>query len=175
LNDFRPDLIMVKFILAIILLTGTLSVKAQPIDTPYFRQPGLHKFEGTWIYTNHDITFKIILEVQKILTKTSNPIYMDIIVGHHMFMKGDSIIQNSIGKDKTITVGGFIDMSNTSKIGFHFVDLHNLLDGTLELLPNDEIKWKVRNREGARMKIPGQKDEDYTIYVPRELILKKVE
>lgn len=172
---------MKRFITILIFSICVIWVKAQTKDTTYYAQPNLHKFEGEWIFDNGNTNFKIILKVQKTLVKGQKPFYIDNIVGYHIYTKGGSILQSSIGKNKTIRTGGFRDLDNPNLIDFMFKDLGRARDstapserGTLELLSDTTAKWSIKPGEGIILKGPDIKPSDYKLYVPTNLVLKKV-
>jgi hypothetical protein len=173
---------MKQLIIILILSIGSISLKAQTNDTPYYTQPNLHKFEGEWVFDDGSTSFKIILKVQKTYVKGQKPFYIDNIVGYHIYTKSKSMLQSSIGKDKTISSGGFVDNNNIYKINFLFIDLQRttgsipppLERGTLELLSDTTAKWSIRPGEGVILKGPDIKPSDYKVHVPTNLVLKKV-
>jgi|GEM_PF-3122764 len=172
---------MKKLIIVLILSVSSISLCAQQTNIPYYTQPGLHKFEGEWEYNDGKNIFKIILKMEKTYIKGSAPVYIDFLSGYHLYIKDQTVLQNSVGKDKTITSGGYIDRNNPNKIRFLFVDMGshsraggNMERGTLELLSDTTAKWTVRPSEGVRATFPGMPEEDYNIYVPKYLILRKV-
>jgi hypothetical protein len=169
---------MKALIIALAILTSYLPSDARHLnqDTTYYQSADLHKFDGTWEYTDSNITFKIILKTEKTLLKGSTN-YLDLITGYHIYIKNQKVIQSSIGKLKTIKNGFYLDKDvSKSKIKFLFTDLgrETPIHGILELLPSGEIRWTVKNLEGIRLNVPGINEHDHTIYVPTDLILKKV-
>jgi len=169
---------MKALIISLIILTSCLSSEAKQSDqdTTYYQSADLHKFDGTWEYTDSSITFKIILKTEKTLLKGSTN-YLDLVTGYHIYVKNQKVIQSSIGKAKTIKNGFYLDKDvSKNKIRFLFTDLgrETPIHGTLELLPTGELKWSVKNLEGVRLNVPGINEKDHNIYIPTDLILKKV-
>jgi hypothetical protein len=169
---------MKTIIISLSILLLSLNTKAYQAnrDTIYYQNPGLHKFDGEWEYSDNNITFKIILRTEKRLVKDVNK-YIDFLVGNHVFIKGGKTEQNSIGKPITIRNGFYVDESKSlNKIRFLFTDLGSggSLRGTLELMPDNTLIWQVSNLEGVRLNIKMATPIDYNIYVPQHLILKKV-
>lgn len=172
---------MKQLIIALILSIGSIELCAQQTEIPYYTQPSLHKFEGEWQYSDGNSTFKVILKVEKTYIKGPSPVYMDFLTGYHIYSKGKTVLQSSIGKQKTISSGGYENSNNHYKIKFLLADIGspsrpggNIERGTLELLSDTTAKWTVKPSEGVRAKFPGVKEEDYNIYLPKSLILKKV-
>ncbi|MDB5136013.1 MAG: hypothetical protein JWP37_2616 [Mucilaginibacter sp.] len=160
------------------LLISSFTLKAQQMikDTPYHSQPDLHRFDGVWEYSDNNITFRIILKTEKVLMKSPD-VFIDLISGYHTYIKNNQIIQNSVGKEKTIKIGGFENQSKSKNIvSFSFTDMERPISirGILELLTVNQLKWTVKNREGVRAILPGVKQGDRNIYVPNNIILTKV-
>jgi len=169
---------MKTIIISLSILLLSLNVKANQVfrDTTYSRNLELHRFDGEWEYSDNTTTFKIIIKTQKVLIEgTSN--YIDVVTGYHIFIKNGKVIQSSIGERISIRSGYYFDKSKSlNKIRFLFSDLDSKqsLRGTLELMPDNTLIWQVSNLEGVRVDFKTTASNDYNIYVPQHLILKKV-
>jgi hypothetical protein len=169
---------MKTIIISLSILLLSLNTKANQVfrDTIYHQNPGLRKFIGEWEYSDSSITFKIFLNAEKVLIIGSDD-YMELITGYHVLIKNGKVIQSSIGKKISIRNGYYFDKSKSlNKIRFLFSDLDSKrsLRGTLELLPDNTLIWQVSNLEGVRVDFKTNTSNDYNIYVPQHLILKKV-
>jgi hypothetical protein len=169
---------MKTIIIGLSILLLSLNTKANQVfrDTIYHQNPGLHKFNGEWEYSDSSITFQIFLKSEKISLLGSND-YMELITGYHVFIKNGKVVQSSVGKKISIRNGFYVDESKSlNKIRFLFTDLGSggSLRGTLELMPDNTLIWQVSNLEGVRLIIKMVTPIDYNIYVPQHLILKKV-
>jgi hypothetical protein len=151
----------------------------QARPTNYIAKPLLHKFDGTWECANGDSTFRVVLKTEKVYN-TLYDNYIDFVLGSHLYIKNGTVIQNAIGKQKTLTYGSYLNKKvNENIVRFIFTDLNRTAtaDTDIELLPNGKLKWTLKNRAHRSITVEGKpvwKPIDYTLYVPTNLILTKV-
>lgn len=170
---------MKNIITFMLILISSITLKAQKTipDTAYIQDLNLHRFDGEWKYSATNISFKIILKTEKTFNDIYNN-YTDQIGGYHVFIHDNNIVQSSIGKQKTLRYGTYLNDNDKSVLLFSFKDSGRPISGhaVLTLLPNGQIKWHLRNREGVRVMVKGKElsSEDRQFYVPKDLILTKV-
>ena len=170
-----------SIIVLFMLITGfTLQAKQLTRDTAYKPDPMLNRFDGTWEYSDNNTIFRIVLKTEKVYN-TIYYNYIDFVSGYHLYIKNKKIIQNSIGKKKTLTYGSYLNMEvskNILKFIFDDIGRPRSADAIVELLPDGRLKWKLKNRgEGFRFVVKGAPEpekEDRNFYVPKDLILTKI-
>jgi len=170
---------MKRIFIALYLVIGILAKsKANQVDTAYISTASLHRFDGTWEYTDDKITFKIVLKTEKVYNTIYNN-YVDFVIGHHLYIKDGKEMQNSIGKKASLENGYFANKQiskNVLRFTFHDQGKSNSGHAIVELLPNGTLSWELKDLEGMRIVSKGKNLDklDHNFYVPTKLILTKV-
>ncbi|MBD1394091.1 DUF6705 family protein [Mucilaginibacter glaciei] len=169
-----------KNILLILLfgfICNTLKANNLITDTIYYHDENLRKFEGTWQYSDNNVTFKVTLKVRKVYSELINA-QRDDISGYHLYIKNNHSIQDAFDKQKTLTNGSYTNDINKNILQFTFKDLGRQRGSyaVVELLPDGTLKWHLKNRGGLGLIIDGKERSPYDrkFYVPTDLILSKV-
>jgi hypothetical protein len=163
-----------------VFLLASFILKADPTkkDTTYKPTPELNKFNGTWQYKDSAISFTIVLKTQKIYFKKNN-LFVDYIEGHHLFVKSNKTVQNSIGNQRTIRMGNYDNVDKKTLSGniirFFMVDLEreDREEGELALLQGNKLKFSVKNLGHSAMQ--DEKTRDMNIHIPTDIVLTKIE
>ncbi|MBK0384448.1 hypothetical protein I5M32_15895 [Pedobacter sp. SD-b] len=161
---------LLRISLILIIVAGCKTKHFTPISG-YKQLPELDKFEGEWLYSDSNYTFKLFLRKEK---RHLNDKYMDFIVGSYCYTsknEPNSCFDND--RDTTILSGSTIYDDSKRILSFLVIDKIKKKRGSgfLKLLPKSTnmAEWSLNNTEGIRV---GKYDETFSI--PTKLTLKKV-
>ena len=140
----------------------------------YFKNPGLKKFEGAWVYENNGEVFKITLKTQQKATR-DNQFFYDVLQGYYCYSKigGECNIDTSRA---SLRLESPINKANTEVVTFFFTDIEKEKKGraVLKLTENGTATWLLKNRRDVIIK-ESEKDWDPTFSVPTDIIMTKIE
>ena len=119
----------------------------------------LNKFVGTWRWTSGTDTVTIILKKENILLPFPENSHADLIIGFHIYKKGNNIIENSIIFSKTnfidkhsTILGGNEKGNDTLSCNLKDISKNKLVELTL-ILNNSQtqLQWNLQNTEGVKI------------------------
>ncbi|MDH6250468.1 hypothetical protein M2347_000195 [Chryseobacterium sp. H1D6B] len=154
-----------------------------PQDGDNILNTSADKFIGTWIWTNGNDSFELILKKENILLPIGNNIRADALYGFHKYIKNNVEIENStqyaattyvqkkstllaIGKDNTPNDLGGVVIIHISK--------NKSVKAQIDYIDANHIKLvKVENLAGTKVSFEGQPPYDSSISLPQNIILTK--
>jgi hypothetical protein len=134
------------------------------------------KFEGTWVYENENIAFKVQIKSEKTFSKSTGN-YINILKGIYCYSNSEQNCEFSISTDgKNLFCESELDKLFSAKIHFRFFDDDYKKYGkvTFELLENGKAKWTLVERERGNISFDGTKTKD-GFSVPTNILLTKEE
>lgn len=174
-----------------LLLTGLLLMNINAQEGPEYREniinKHIDKLVGTWVWTNGNDSFTLVLKKDNVKPVPTADFYMDIFYGFHRYVKNGKEIENTISHQNTLynhkkwsVFGSGMGMKNHSKeMG---ISVSSPLKGQRQLHADMEIiddkHIKIKNFTRGEVVIIYQKGTprpplDLSRTLPSNIILTK--
>lgn len=171
-----------KKITYIIILALIINVKSNaqlPPPGGYLTNTTMAAFHGTWQWVNGTDSVKLFLDTKKVWINYGDGFFADILVGWHMYKRGNAIIESSysnINNGNTYTFFGSNENEPTRTAAGNFHDLSKHKEVNLNLSLNaigDKIVWKLDEAEGMRVRVAGDLPLAVGFTLPDNIVLTK--
>jgi len=158
-------------------------IQAQvPTQGSYITNNSMGAFHGTWQWVNGADTVKIYLTTKKVYCDINGGFFWDLLVGWHLYKKGNVIIENSLSNINIVNLRTFTGSNqNSSNIntieGGTFKDITKNKEGELTLTLNtaqNQLTWKLDVSPGLKARKPNQPAYIRGFTLPENMILTKL-
>lgn len=144
--------------------------------------PGADKFVGNWLWQEGTTSLTIILKKENVLIPFIKDVRADFTLGYHKFIKDGIVVEdytmfsNKNFSDKKNSITSGTDSDNRNILNGYII--HSSKDKSikfeLEYIDANHIKLRnLKNKEGVKIRVPGQPAYDWSISLPQNIILTR--
>lgn len=144
--------------------------------------PYADKFIGTWQWQENNNIFRIILKKENVIVPFIENVRADWTIGFHKFIQNGVIIEDSTiyshtnFKDKKKTINAMTDSNNRNILNglLQHISKNKSVKFEIEYIDSNHIRLKnLKNKEGVKLRFPGQPAFDWGISIPQGIILTR--
>ncbi|WP_419867821.1 DUF6705 family protein [Chryseobacterium sp. CT-SW4] len=172
--------------LCILIISGVLchcyAQESYPKNGDNILNNDIDKFVGTWKWEENGSLFKIVLKKDNVKIPINMDLYGDVLYGWHEYIVNGSIIESNIqyintplnDKKYSLFSMGYKQNPKQIKLGIQHLSKNKSVDAQIEYIDSNHIKLiSIKNYEGMRLNIPGKTPFDWSISLPKNIILTK--